>query len=81
MATNAIHGDDRVFVASFPKTAFEEVRVEVGEYRGVTRVDARVWQEGWDGSPLRTRKGLSLPADAIPELIDALEAALDYINA
>jgi hypothetical protein len=81
MAATGNNGDDGVFVASFPKTAFEEVRVEVGEYKGVMRVDARVWQEGWNGSPLRTRKGLSLPAGAIPELIDALEAAMDYIDA
>jgi hypothetical protein len=78
MATKTSHGDDGVFVANFPKNVSEEVRVEVGEYRGVARVDVRVWQDSWAGAPFRTKKGLSLSVDLIPELIAGLEAALDY---
>jgi hypothetical protein len=78
MATYTSRDDDTV-VASFPKNIFEEVKVVVGPYKGQTLVDARVWRNG-SAHSFRTKKGLSLRPEQVPQLIRGLLAALEHVN-
>ena len=78
MATYESENEGTV-VASFPKNAFEEVKVTVGPYKGQTLVDARVWRNGAD-HPIPTRKGLSIRPELLPELVSGLLAAMGHVN-
>ena len=60
-------------VASFPKNKFEEVRVQVKEFKGYDLVDIRVYttlKEGADKIP--TGKGLSINVSHFLELKKAI---------
>ena len=60
-------------IASFPKNKFEEVRVQVKEFKGYDLLDLRVYaatKEGADKVP--TGKGLSINVSHFSELKKAL---------
>lgn len=51
------------------------LRVTASEYKGTTYVDIRVWYFDRDGELRPGPKGVSLRPDAIPAVIEALQAA------
>ena len=60
-------------VASFPKNKFEEVRVQIKEFKGYDLLDLRVYtslKEGEDKVP--TGKGLSINVSHFQELKKAI---------
>ena len=60
-------------IASFPKNKFEEVRVQIKEFKGYDLLDIRVYasaKEGTDKVP--TGKGLSINVSHFAELKKAL---------
>lgn len=71
-------------VASFPKNKFEEVRVQINEFKGYDLVDLRVYttlKEGEEKIP--TGKGLSINVTHFMELKKAIlktEAVLKENN-
>jgi hypothetical protein len=50
------------------------VRLCFSEYRGKQRIDLRTYFLAEDGEWKPTRKGVSLPAEKIPDLIQALQS-------
>jgi len=59
-------------IAKIQKNSMEEIRIALQEYEGENLIDMRVWAEV-DGEWIRTRKGLCIRLDLVPELIKALE--------
>jgi len=59
-------------IAKIQKNSMEEIRIALQEYEGENLIDMRVWVEV-DGEWIRTRKGLCIRLDLVPELIKALE--------
>jgi len=59
-------------LVTFPRGAASEVRVTVNEYKGVTRVDCRVYYLRADGTLAPTQKGVAFKLDEVPDLIEAL---------
>ncbi|MBI3315688.1 MAG: transcriptional coactivator p15/PC4 family protein [Candidatus Omnitrophica bacterium] len=58
-----------VLIASFPKNKFEEVRVQVKEFKGYDLLDLRVYTALKDGEEkIPTGKGLSLNVSHFQEL-------------
>ena len=53
--------------------AFPRVRFSISTYRGREYLDVRQWVE-IDGQLRPTRKGISLPRDYLPELLEGVEA-------
>lgn len=55
--------------------AFErsDVRVSRSTFKGVDRIDVRTFVD-IDGERRPTKKGVSIPLDRVPDLIDALRA-------
>jgi hypothetical protein len=53
--------------------AFPKVRFSISTYRGREYLDVRQWVE-IDGELRPTRKGISLPRDFLPELLEGVEA-------
>lgn len=64
--------EDKV-LHSFKKTATEEVRAIVREYRGRLYFDLRVYYVDNDGEWRPTRKGIALSADFLPEIKQCME--------
>ena len=71
-------------VATFPKNKFEEVRVQINEFKGYDLVDIRVYTTLKDGEEkIPTGKGLSLNVSHFPDLKKAIlqtEAVLKENN-
>lgn len=63
-------------VASFPKNKFEEIRVQIKEFKGYDLLDVRVYASVKEGDEkVPTGKGLSLNVSHFHELKNALLAA------
>jgi len=72
--------DMNEIVASFPKNKYEEVRVQIKEYKGYDLIDLRIWTDvkGQD-EKVPTTKGLSLNVELFSQLkkaINSLEKSL-----
>lgn len=64
----------RIELGSFRKADGAEVRVSVQDYKGRRVVDVRVWYRPRNCSDyVPTRKGITIDADKLPELMAALE--------
>jgi len=61
-------------VHEFRKNAHERVVVSVQPHEGVTYMDLRAHTRGVDGVLRPTRKGLTLRAECIADLVRAVEA-------
>ncbi len=62
-----------VCVASFPKNKFEEIRVQVKEFKGYDLVDIRVFAGTRDGEEkVPTGKGISINVSHFNELKKAI---------
>lgn len=58
------------------------VQVAVSSYRGQENLDIRHWYEGKDGLYHRTRKGVSVPVEDTPQVLQAIaEAYNEYVGA
>jgi len=63
-------------VARFRKSANEIVCIGLNEWHGETRIFVRIYVASvdYEGAFIRTKKGVSLPANRYPELRDAIES-------
>jgi Transcriptional Coactivator p15 (PC4) len=61
----------------FAKNGTEEVRGSIQYYRGHKLAEIRVWVDDGTGTSTRTRKGLSVRVEQLPELRRTVEALLD----
>ena len=69
-------------IAELPKSATEDVRIQLRRYFGKSYVSLRVWWTRDDGTQVATRKGVTLPLDMLPGILGALQAAeREAINA
>jgi hypothetical protein len=71
-----ITDEAQTLIAVLPKNSREEVRITLGAYKGVERLDIRVFAdiEGL-GLHIPTKKGVSVRLEQLPELIVALQKA------
>ena len=60
-----------------------ELRVALREFKGKPWVDLRVWQPGelGTGTMSPTKKGLGLKTRELPEIVEALVAAMEDLQA
>lgn len=56
------------------------LRVSASEFKGTTYVDIRVWYYDREGGLRPSPKGVSLRVEAIPEVVEALQAAHDALG-
>ena len=71
-------GTADVIVAEIDKNTREKLRVSVGSYRGHQLCHVRVWCPSKTGTELiPTKAGVSLRKAILPELIAALQKAVD----
>ena len=66
-------------IAMIPKNNRETIRVALDEYRGANFVDIRIMvaADRPGAEPMFTKKGVAVGFKRIPELIRALQLALD----
>jgi hypothetical protein len=64
-------------IATLQMNSFEEIRVELTEFRGYDLVNLRVWAKPRDGGSERipTKAGIACKVALLPELIAALQKA------
>ena len=69
-------------VASFRKSANEVVCIGLNEWRGETWIFVRIYVPSvdYEGAFIRTKKGVSLPAERYPELREAIENLGDVFS-
>jgi hypothetical protein len=67
----------RTEIAAIRKADGAEIRVALNIYKGRRVIDVRVWYKPPDGSDyVPTRKGITIDADKLPELVAAMKLAL-----
>jgi hypothetical protein len=72
----------RIEVAAIRKADGAEVRVTVQGYKGRRVVDVRVWyQPAAGGDFVPTRKGITVDADKLPALAEAIASAMRLTDA
>jgi hypothetical protein len=65
-------------IARFEKSSYEEVRVDISEWKTQKYLNLRVWinpRYEQDGEPKPTKKGITLNIELLPKLIEALKKA------
>lgn len=62
-------------IATIRKNSREEFRVALATYHGTEFVDVRTYVDGKDDQRVPTPKGIVIRPDAVPALIEALQAA------
>lgn len=68
-------------VATFPKNKFEEIRVQIKEFKGYDLIDIRVYASSKDGEDkVPTGKGVSINVSHFPDLKKAILAAEDVLR-
>jgi hypothetical protein len=75
--------DEDHVIARFQKSGFEEVRATIGEFKGKTRANIRVYAD-FDGEDeyRPTKKGISLKLEDVgkmKELVDTLHEAVQEV--
>ncbi len=66
-----------VRIATIPKNSRQQIQVSLSRWKGFDLVDVRVFAVVDSGSePVATKAGVSLRTANLPDLIQALEAAL-----
>jgi hypothetical protein len=63
---------DGEIVAEVPKNRREVYRVMARTFKGYRLADIRVWFDDPDTGELRPGKGVSIKADALPAIVEAL---------
>jgi len=58
----------------------DTLRVSASEFKGTTYVDIRVWFTDREGGLRPTNKGVALRLEALPAVIEALQAAHDALG-
>lgn len=64
-------------IATIRKSNYEDVRVDLSDFRGAFRIDVRTWAEprSGNGDRVPTPQGVSLRVEHLPKLRAALQAA------
>ncbi|OGH97046.1 MAG: hypothetical protein A2287_10920 [Candidatus Melainabacteria bacterium RIFOXYA12_FULL_32_12] len=63
-------------LASIPRSATEEIHIQINEYKGKQYLDLRVYYTTDDGINWNpTKKGVTFPPDKLEELKQAVEEA------
>ena len=62
-------------IATIRKNTREEFRVAIATYHGSRFVDVRTYVDGKGDDRVPTPKGIAIRLDALPALMEALEAA------
>jgi hypothetical protein len=66
------NNDSMTCVAQFRKNKSDVVRVEYGNYLGHVVADMRVWERDFDGELHRSKRGLTLRIEQLPDLLKGL---------
>jgi len=75
--------EERILINEFEKNSAEIVRTSISEYKGQLYVDFRVWTSGAArdlGERLPTRKGLTISIEILPDLLKAVQAAIEHVR-
>lgn len=63
-------------LATIPRSATEEIHVQINEYKGKKYLDLRVYYTTDDGINWNpTKKGITIPPDKLSEFREAIEIA------
>jgi hypothetical protein len=68
-------------LASIPRSATEEVHIQINEYKGKKYLDLRVYyttDDGLNWNP--TKKGVTFPPDKLDEVKQAIEEAQEQLK-
>ncbi|PQV56578.1 transcriptional coactivator p15 (PC4) [Defluviimonas denitrificans] len=68
-------------IATIPKNAREEIRVEVQDFKGHRLLNIRVWYDDGTGEYRPGKQGLALRLDRLSDLCGALEKAAELEGA
>jgi hypothetical protein len=75
-----IQATDEVLVRVIEKGASGRIHIRLSKFHDKDYLDIRNFYEGDEGQWLPTRKGVAVPVDLYPELMDALNAAKELIE-
>jgi hypothetical protein len=69
---------DSATVYSFPRSAGEEVRATIGEFRGHQLAHVRIYELDHESGELKpTQRGVAVNAEDLPKLLAAVEALIE----
>ena len=71
---------DSIPIATIHKNSREDLRVSVAEFRGHRFVDVRTYADSKGDHRVPTPKGIAIRPEAIPALVQALNAAASTLQ-
>ncbi len=78
--TEPIQATDEVLVRVIDKGVSGRIHIRLSKFRDRDYLDIRNFYEGEDGQWLPTRKGVAVPVEFYPELMEALGTAKELIE-
>ncbi|MCS6985638.1 MAG: transcriptional coactivator p15/PC4 family protein [Leptospiraceae bacterium] len=71
---------DSEIIAEWDKNKVEKIRISLGKYKGKKLLDIRVWflTEGNNYAP--AKKGIALPVEQLPQLMEALAKVEEHLK-
>jgi hypothetical protein len=75
-----VKATEEILIRVIDKGVSGRIHIRLSKFRDRDYLDIRNFYEGEDGEWLPTRKGVAVPVDLYPELMDALAAAKDLIE-
>jgi len=70
----------RRLVGKMKKNARENIEVNLNEFKGTEFVDIRVWFNNEEGEWFPSKRGVSIKANDVPELISILKKSLNDVH-
>lgn len=64
-------------IAQFRKNTLETVKAQIGEYKGRSIIDFRVWVEDKEGKEIPTKKGLTISQESLPDFYELVKKTLE----
>jgi len=73
--------DEDHIIARFQKSGFEEVRATIGEFKGKTRANIRIYADFEGEDDYRpTKKGISLKLEDVSKMKDLVDKLDEAVN-
>ena len=67
-------------ISEFQKNALETIKAQVGEYKGRSIIDFRVYVENKEGKEIPTKKGLTISPESLQDFYELVKKTVETVE-